>query len=78
MLKCNEIVDQATDYVDKQLNWKQAMNMALHLLMCRNCRRFIHYFRLSLQILISRKTLSAEAAADIAAKAIAEAQNSTD
>lgn len=70
MLKCREVVNQASTYVDRELNWKQAMSMGMHLLLCRKCRRFIQYFRLSIQMLINRKTLSAEEAEAITSKII--------
>ncbi len=74
MLKCKDVVAKATDYVDKELSWSQSMSMALHLLMCGHCRRFVKYFNLSLLALKSKKTISAENADQLSAKIVAKAQ----
>ncbi|PCJ42932.1 MAG: hypothetical protein COA71_05415 [SAR86 cluster bacterium] len=78
MLKCKDVVANATDYVDKEMNWKQSMSMALHLLMCGHCRRFIKYFKLSLQALKNKKTISQADAdklsSEVIAKALADAR----
>jgi len=74
MLKCKDVVANATDYIDKELSWSQSMNMALHLLMCGHCRRFIKYFKLSLQSLINKKTISEENAKQLSAEIITKAQ----
>lgn len=78
MLKCKEIVANATDYVDKELSWSQHMSMALHLLMCGDCRRFIKYFKLSLHSLKTKPTISQEDAdklsTEIITKALADSE----
>ncbi len=71
MLKYKDVLGKATDYVDKQLSWSQAMAMAMHLLMCGDCRRFIKYFRLSLSSLSHKKTISVSQAKEISSKVIA-------
>jgi anti-sigma factor ChrR (cupin superfamily) len=75
MLKCKDIVANATDYVDKELSWQQAMSMALHLLICGHCRRFVKYFRLSLQVLQNKQTISQEEADSISAEVIAKVRS---
>jgi len=74
MLKCKDVVANATDYIDKELSWSQSMNMELHLLMCGHCRRFIKYFKLSLQSLNNKKTISEENAKQLSAEIITKAQ----
>lgn len=74
MLKCKDVVANATDYIDKELSWSQSMNMALYLLMCGHCRRFIKYFKLSLQSLNNKKTISEENAKQLSAEIITKAQ----
>ncbi len=74
MLKCKDVVSKATDYVDKELSWSQSMNMALHLLMCGHCRRFIKYFKLSLLTLKNKKTISEENAKQLGAEIVTKAQ----
>lgn len=43
MLKCKEVANQASDYIDKQLSWKDNFSMRAHLLMCVHCRRFVNH-----------------------------------
>ena len=73
MLKCKDVVANATDYIDEELSWSQSLRMALHLLMCGHCRRFIKYFRLSLQALQNKKTISKDDADKLSSEAIARA-----
>lgn len=75
MLKCKDIVASATDYVDKELSWQQAMSMALHLLICGHCRRFVKYFGLSLLVLKNKQTISQEDADNISAEVIAKVRS---
>lgn len=51
MLKCSEIALLGSDYVDKNLDWKQALAFRLHLLICNNCRRFISHLKITLTFL---------------------------
>tara|TARA_R110002095_G_scaffold32443_6_gene30848 strand:- start:1944 stop:2168 length:225 start_codon:yes stop_codon:yes gene_type:complete len=44
MLKCSEIVAQASDYLEKELSFSQRLQYQTHLLMCSNCRRFSRQF----------------------------------
>ncbi len=74
MLKCKDVVAKATDYVDKELSWSQSMSMAMHLLLCGHCRRFIKYFKLSLQTLKSKKIISAENEKQLSSEIIEKAQ----
>lgn len=77
MLKCKDVVSNATDYIDKEMSWSQSMNMALHLLLCGHCRRFIKYFKLSLLTLKNKKTISSENANQLGSEIIAKAQADT-
>ena len=43
MLKCKEAAEMASDYIDKQLGWKDSFSMRAHLLMCVQCRRFVNH-----------------------------------
>lgn len=44
MLKCSEIVAQASDYLEKELPFSHRLQYQAHLLMCSNCRRFSRQF----------------------------------
>ena len=75
MLKCKEIVANATDYIDEHQSWGQSMGMAMHLLMCGNCRRFINYFKLFLLSLKNKQTISQEDANLISSEVIAKSRS---
>ncbi len=77
MLKCKDVVTNATDYIDKEMSWSQSMSMALHLLLCGHCRRFIKYFKLSLLSLKKKRTISSENATQLGSEIIAKAQADT-
>ena len=47
MLSCKQVTEQTSAYVDGDMSRKQRLELRLHLLMCRSCRRFIQYFELS-------------------------------
>ncbi|MAM70365.1 MAG: anti-sigma factor [Gammaproteobacteria bacterium] len=73
MLKCKEVAAKASDYIDSELSRGQAFSMALHLLMCGNCRRFVKYFRLSLLGIPSGNELSADQAESLSTQVISKA-----
>ncbi len=47
MLKCKEVAENATDYIEGSLTGKHWLSWKMHLLLCRHCRRFIRYLILS-------------------------------
>lgn len=51
MLRCKQIAEQASDYLDHQHSWQKRMAFRLHLMMCRNCRRYIDQLRSSIESL---------------------------
>jgi hypothetical protein len=48
MLKCSDIAQQGSDYLERRQTWRQRMAVGLHLLLCGNCRDFIRHLRTSL------------------------------
>ena len=48
MLKCREIATQASDYLDDNQTLRQRLAVAVHLLICGQCRAFIRQLRLAL------------------------------
>jgi hypothetical protein len=48
MLKCRDIATQASDYLDGNQTLRQRLAVALHLLICGNCKDFIRHLRLAL------------------------------
>ncbi|HLA31674.1 MAG TPA: zf-HC2 domain-containing protein [Pseudomonas sp.] len=51
MLSCKELVARSSDFLDKQLSFRQRLAVRRHLLACKNCRRFIKQMRLSQAVL---------------------------
>ncbi len=73
MLKCQDVTHKATDYVDRELSRTQALGILLHLLLCANCRLFMRYFRLSLQVFRVKRQLSKQQASQLAEQIIQRA-----
>ena len=46
MLTCKELVAFSSDLLDGELSFRQRMAMRRHLMLCRNCRRFIKQMKL--------------------------------
>lgn len=51
MLKCRDVVEQTSDYVDDELNWRQRLSFRMHIILCGRCRAFVSNFRKMLLIL---------------------------
>ena len=45
MLRCKDVAERASRYVDGEMSWSQRLGMRLHLMMCLHCRRFMRQFR---------------------------------
>lgn len=43
---CKDVCEQATEYLEGEATFAGRLTMRLHLLMCRECRRFMRQFRL--------------------------------
>jgi len=61
MLKCREVSSQASDYIDHELQGMQRLNMALHLLLCGRCRRFVRQLRLAVGAIRTARASCADA-----------------
>lgn len=46
MLKCREVAEMASDYIDKEMPWHRSMAIGLHLSMCKHCSGFVNKLRL--------------------------------
>lgn len=46
MLTCKEQVARSSDYLDRQLSFRERLRVQHHLLFCPHCRRFIRQMRL--------------------------------
>ena len=67
MLKCKEITDLASDYIDKNLDWKNRFSMKMHLFLCKHCSRFMQNFKTTIQVAsnIEQQPLSPEEAKSV-------------
>ncbi len=41
MLKCKQVIDLASNSLDTSLPWRIRWQMKFHLLMCKNCHRYL-------------------------------------
>ncbi|HEX9858255.1 MAG TPA: zf-HC2 domain-containing protein [Paracoccaceae bacterium] len=47
MLTCREVAERAEDWIDQELSLWAALQMRLHLAMCKGCSRFIGQMRVT-------------------------------
>lgn len=45
MLTCREVTERSNQYIDGELDFWPAMEVRMHLLACRYCRRFMKQMR---------------------------------
>lgn len=45
MLTCREVTERSNQYIDGELDFWSAMEVRVHLLACRYCRRFMKQMR---------------------------------
>lgn len=50
MLKCNEIANLASDFLDKNLSWKEYFSIKMHLFMCGHCKRFVQHLLSTIRV----------------------------
>ena len=72
MLKCREVAEKSSDYLDGNLSRGQRVAFAFHLLICGNCREFIRHMRVAVGYFnkVSHKHLSNEEADKITKRVI--------
>ena len=51
MLMCRDLARISSDYVDGQLGLVRQLSVRMHLLMCKDCRRFIGNLRQSVRLI---------------------------
>lgn len=52
MLSCKNIPELSDDYLDGELPFKKKLSVKLHLAMCKNCRRYINYLQLTVDVVV--------------------------
>ncbi len=50
MLKCRDLEQLSSDYIDNILPLHKRLSIKLHILLCVHCRRYLHYFKLTDEI----------------------------
>lgn len=51
MLSCREVAATASDYVNRDLTWRERVGVRFHLLMCRFCHRYVRQMRQTVSLL---------------------------
>ena len=51
MLKCKDVAELASRYVDNDLGVMQRTQMRLHLMMCKHCSRYVRQIRETVSLL---------------------------
>lgn len=41
MLKCRDVAEGASSYIDGEISWWRRLQFKLHLSMCRHCQRYV-------------------------------------
>lgn len=54
MMKCRDVAEVASDYLDHELAVWPRIEVRLHLLACRNCRAYVGNLRLTVAAVQSR------------------------
>ncbi len=70
MLKCKDVAERASHYIDPNLPWHKKLGWYMHLMMCHNCRRFVKQFRLTIRTVKAAITPQKATASEV--KAIME------
>ena len=53
MLNCKTLVQQhASDYLEQQLTFRQRISVRVHLVLCKNCRRFVSQLKVVRSVLL--------------------------
>lgn len=53
MMRCDEIIGLAGEYLERRLGWRRRVEYVLHLMMCKGCRTYVEQFRIALAALRS-------------------------
>ncbi|MCP4383955.1 MAG: zf-HC2 domain-containing protein [Hyphomicrobiales bacterium] len=51
MLRCSEVTRHSSDYIDGELPLMLQLQVRLHLMACRHCRRFVRQMRATVALL---------------------------
>ena len=67
MLKCRDVAEHGSHYIDRKIPWYKLPGWYLHLFICGNCRRFIRHLRSAIKVAagLPRKPAAPETVAAI-------------
>ncbi len=51
MLRCRDVATLASEFVDRDLPWRQRLAVRMHLMMCDTCSRYIRQLRQVVSVL---------------------------
>jgi exonuclease V gamma subunit len=51
MLSCKQVTEQAEEYLNKNLTFRQKVSAKIHLMVCKNCRRYIIQYEITKRVL---------------------------
>ncbi len=63
MMKCQQVAEKATEFMEGSLSWHDAIRFRLHLWLCLKCRNFLRQLKFTVQVLqhLPRPQISPEA-----------------
>lgn len=78
MLKCKELAEQSSDYLDANLAFSKRLSLAFHLLICGKCRAFVQHLSKSIAYFnaLPEPRMDEASAKAIAKKAISQQEPS--
>lgn len=50
MLKCRDVAEQGSHFLDRKIPWYKLPGWYLHLFLCGNCRRFVRQLRTAIKV----------------------------
>ena len=60
MLSCKDISELSDEYLDGELPFKRKLSVKLHLAICKNCRRYLNYLQLTVDVVKQSQSTSIE------------------
>lgn len=51
MLTCKEITERVTDYVERELTWRDRLQYWMHLAICAACRQYVAQMQTTVAVL---------------------------
>jgi len=60
VLSCKDISELSDEYLDGELPFKRKLSVKLHLAICKNCRRYLNYLQLTVDVVKQSQSTSIE------------------